>query len=375
MKFLRNALKIITKIVAFFLSFYIVILFFFFCFDVDIEIKYGVKLREIIDQLNKKKVTKINSNLFLPKGVSSKVLNRNKTHLFSNVEVDCLGMREYSLLASVSADFSIYSGKSIVEDSPFKKNFKYEGFVLPRREKLQYSFVYLYFNPQEKKSHPLQRLLEKYSIDTFQYYFNEKGYRNTVNYTEEGEAQSQKKILVVGDSVAMGFGVGDDETIASYLAKEFKGKFFFVNAGVQSFDSKEISEVLKRESTKDYDSLVYVMCENDILDTFKSELLSIKELGGAYFEKFRKVVFIKTGHLWWGEETIDEKKELESFYEVFLNKGKFSYLNGDEIFSDYAMETNGSSKYKIARFFVDALHLSPDGAKLLSGRISKHLEY
>lgn len=91
-------------------------------------------------------------------------------------------------------------------------------------------------------------------------------------YTTDGDGRrltlptvnSNTKVLIVGDSVAFGTGVDDEDTVASQLQALLGPDAQVVNAAVGGYDGNQAAraaELLSRGTA--YAALVYVACDND----------------------------------------------------------------------------------------------------------------
>jgi len=80
---------------------------------------------------------------------------------------------------------------------------------------------------------------------------------------------SKKHVLVVGDSIAYGYGVGDNETIPYYLSKKLK-TYEVVNMGVGAFGIGQVYLNLKRHIDKFNPALiiVFICMANDLEETY-----------------------------------------------------------------------------------------------------------
>lgn len=91
-------------------------------------------------------------------------------------------------------------------------------------------------------------------------HFDENGFRRTLS--PSSPPTGQVRLFVVGDSHAMGWGVEDDETFASYLAAEFGYPTF--NLGVSSFGTvRELKFLARAASLATNDIVILQYCDND----------------------------------------------------------------------------------------------------------------
>lgn len=88
------------------------------------------------------------------------------------------------------------------------------------------------------------------------------GRRLTVGQASEGE-----RIHLIGDSQVFGWGLSDEETIASRLQSSLGGAFKVVNHGVPGYGPLEYAKVLKRVPPTDFVVVLHTE-ENDLWDAY-----------------------------------------------------------------------------------------------------------
>jgi len=95
---------------------------------------------------------------------------------------------------------------------------------------------------------------------------------NKLGFRSESVNLSKEHILIIGDSVAWGFGVSDDETIAHYLNNKVDDKYQVFNLGVSGYGVDQTYLFLKNNIAKTNPKhIVYIIYSgNDILDTQKN---------------------------------------------------------------------------------------------------------
>src|SRR5262249_30997319 len=112
-----------------------------------------------------------------------------------------------------------------------------------------------------KISEDLQRYISGHARLAYSYNVGQDGHRVTLP-----AVHSDRKILMVGDSVLFGQGVSDDVTMASRLQRMVGESFRVVNAGVGGFSGEQALQMANRASRNDtYDALIYVACQNDFM--------------------------------------------------------------------------------------------------------------
>jgi hypothetical protein len=93
-------------------------------------------------------------------------------------------------------------------------------------------------------------------------HFDDRGFRATVEPNRGSENIAHPRLLVVGDSHAMGWGVEDAETFASVLASEYG--YETVNLGVASYGTvRELRRLQRDVEVRPTDVIVVQYCDND----------------------------------------------------------------------------------------------------------------
>jgi lysophospholipase L1-like esterase len=76
-------------------------------------------------------------------------------------------------------------------------------------------------------------------------------------------AVKKKAVAVLGDSHAMGWGVGDDETFSAVMAQRLKADVF--NLAVSSYGTRrELRRLLASNLLEDVDTIIIQYCDNDL---------------------------------------------------------------------------------------------------------------
>lgn len=100
--------------------------------------------------------------------------------------------------------------------------------------------------------------------------FNSPEFNTTITFTSEGFRKQEKsktcsvrkKILILGDSHSMGWGVNDDETFSSILNREYGWNTS--NAACSSYETvREILYSLKINALQTSDVILFAYCNND----------------------------------------------------------------------------------------------------------------
>ena len=145
--------------------------------------------------------------------------------------------------------------------------------------------------------------------------FNNVEYKTTLNFDEEGRKSNYRKILkknltdlefnkgiaILGDSVAMGYGVNDDQVFSVLLEKKIKRPVY--NLAVSSYATdREIIRFSKSKLINYVDTIIIFYADNDFGENLANNNLSPKKNAqdlfntlisnqfDSSFGKFRKMV-------------------------------------------------------------------------------------
>src|SRR5687767_11976637 len=117
---------------------------------------------------------------------------------------------------------------------------------------------------------------------TWQFTINRQGMRADRDY-HYVKPPGRLRVLVVGDSFAIGYEVGVEQTFAMVLERELRRRNVDVevlNAGVSGYSTAEAALYLERELIKyQPDVVVSSAYENDFADNLRSDLLRLESTG------------------------------------------------------------------------------------------------
>jgi hypothetical protein len=105
---------------------------------------------------------------------------------------------------------------------------------------------------------------------------------NSLGFRSPEIDSSRKHVIIIGDSVAFGLGLGDRETLSHYLANQLK-EFQVLNLSVPGYSVDQYYLTLKKHINKTNPALIVVVIftGNDIQETRKDNLFGI---GKPWFE-------------------------------------------------------------------------------------------
>jgi lysophospholipase L1-like esterase len=240
----------------------------------------------------------------------------------------------------------------------------------------------LYVPEQAQLSEHVERFLAENAVLTYSYTIDAQGHRLTVP-----KVIADRKILVVGDSVAFGVGVGDDQTVSSNLQQRLGESVQIVNAAVGGYNGRQAARVAKNLGrTGEYDTLVYLAFQNDFM---MGPEKSYEESATAVLEEFARVARYFNGRVIivldtymeytlrdilgnWTEEQILETERMRQRIREVSRKDKFVYRD----FTDTIEAQDKADGTIFSRFslYVDHAHLSPRGNVLLADSLVSALE-
>jgi lysophospholipase L1-like esterase len=215
------------------------------------------------------------------------------------------------------------------------------------------------------------RLQYTYSVD-------EDGFRVTLPKVE-----SERKILLVGDSVPFGVGVNDDVTIASHLQQMVGESYRVINAGVGDYSARQALQVAHNLTAEDrYEALIYVTSQNDFMMSGGSYSAKAKEAlkeFAALKDKFSdRVIVLVVGYMeymlhdilleqGWLQSRIDRSHALFMDLPLIAQELGLEYVDSIKIFEEYMQHTG--TIFSKAALYVDHAHLSPLGNRLAAERL------
>ena len=226
-------------------------------------------------------------------------------------------------------------------------------------------------------SSELQSYLQQESRVSYSYSTNSEGFRTTVPYVE-----SDRQILIIGDSVPFGVGVDDANTIASQLQNMVGNEYQIINAGVGGYNGHQAFLRAKElGGEKKYYGLIYVACQNDFMgdtdwmikagetleeldsisDSFNNNILIMLE---TYMEYTLRDFFLELG---WSEDRIDKTHRLRKSLPEVAAKYGFDYHDWTDVVNNFMKQ----EKSIFSRFtlYSDHAHLSPLGNRLMAGEL------
>jgi hypothetical protein len=216
----------------------------------------------------------------------------------------------------------------------------------------------------------LREYLREQSVLSCMYSIDDQGLRRTVPVVA-----SDRKVLVIGDSVAFGVGVDDHQTTPSYLQQKLGSSVQVVNAGVGGYSGRQALQVAEKHSLGgNFSALIYIACQNDFLsfsDTWveEAEHLLTKlqthapRFGGnvvIYFQTYMEyTLFNMLGEEGWEAEAIQKTDVLDQHLARRCKELGFRYATWAEITTRF--QQTAVSPFAAFALYVDHCHLSALG--------------
>jgi len=233
-----------------------------------------------------------------------------------------------------------------------------------------------------KKGIPLSENVKDYIHNqtrvAYSYTVNEEGLRVTLPIH-----QSEKKLLIVGDSVAFGEGVDDDATIASHLQNLLQDKYQVINAGVGGYGGENVYRMAKMMGAKQkFHGLIYIASQNDFMfDDWGKEAEKIlkkmktleKNFDGnivvvlhTYMEYTMHDIILNRQ---WSESRVKRTDQLRQSLLKTTQRLNMKFLDWSDLLQQYRNEKK--SIFSGFALYADHCHLSSAGNKLLAENLIK----
>jgi hypothetical protein len=238
----------------------------------------------------------------------------------------------------------------------------------------------------------IQQFIEKYALEAKLQSLDKDGFRTTVPLV-----RSEKIILVLGDSVAFGASLADNETLASQLQQHYQN-VRFINDSIGGGKASDNRYRLKKRLDhygENIIGVIYVHTENDVTSTdtpkvIVEKLNEILMASNVEYKAFVHQVYIyqsmpdllrgkylvKFGNTnkWKGRD----EKELFKFFKLkkdtldIAKANRFHTVDFSEIVNNYRKEKG--TPFAGFSLYVDHAHFSVEGTALVAGELRKSLD-
>ena len=247
-----------------------------------------------------------------------------------------------------------------------------------KNRELRHKPPILYTKADQKFSEKLAEYVKDNTLLEVTYNVTEDGFRRTLP-----TVRSQRKVLVIGDSVAFGVLVNDENTIASRIQRHLGSNVQVINAGVGGYDGDRAVLVAERQSQdRNFDALVYVAFENDFLGGGSNLETVMAKLNGIKERFSGKVIIVSVTYMEytirhidsaWSVERLAETENLVRRTRELANDYGFGYLDWNELVDGYVREAE--SIWSPFGLYVDHSHVSPAGAALIAQSVVNILSH
>ncbi len=209
----------------------------------------------------------------------------------------------------------------------------------------------------------------KISIST-----DENGFRRTLPLVK-----AEKRILIVGDNVAFGLCVNDEDTVASYLQRMVGSRYRIIDAAVDGYDGDQVFKTAKKLSAgNEFSCLIYVAYQDDfqlpggaagVLERIRG--LSDKFKGNVIV-CFQSSLMYCTPDVFLNFLARDKVSRLREEFKTAAGALGFSYCDWVEMAD--AFQAGRKSLFAKFSLYNDHCHLSPQGNELLARGLFKRLQ-
>ena len=236
----------------------------------------------------------------------------------------------------------------------------------------------LFYDSDRNLDPEITKLIDTYGLRLVAIRTNEQGERTTVP-----AVTSDRKVIIAGDSVANGVGIGDSETISSQL-QALDSTRQYVNLGIAQATAADIICALDKAARRykgQIEELIYVYCQNDfksrepygtpekvvswLRDFVKTQ--GITKVTVVYAPYIYNVVPQYTKFRGYGGYTQPTRARERAALAALVGEAGFRYID----ISDVALAEAARAKTQFAALsvFSDHVHLSPYGTARLVERL------
>lgn len=199
---------------------------------------------------------------------------------------------------------------------------------------------------------------------------------------------AEEKIIVAGDSVTFGVGVGDSQTMASHLQAIVGESKQVINLGVGGYKAWQAYQAaLDSPDAHKGNVLIYIACQNDFDD--KSSGFDIVSMEG-WTKKFAAlktsghysdvVIVLQSYQQFsfhhflnrWPDHQVRKMADGFSYFDKISTGHGFTGVNWNTMLKEF--NTSNQSLFAGMSLYADHVHLSPLGNRLLAERLHKVLQ-
>lgn len=230
----------------------------------------------------------------------------------------------------------------------------------------------------EQLSPAVRDYIDAESRQAFSYGIDANGIRTTLPSVD-----SDRKLLIVGDSVAFGVGVDDDATMASRLQAKLGDHYRVVNAGVGGYTGRQVFKMADKLSREQrFAGLIYLACQNDFYaegNDWNAEMRAVLAQFKSIEDRFehKPIVVLETyleynlrdffGEQGWGKRKLGRTDALRGATREQSAELGFGYADWSDDVSAFRQRERGL--FAPFALYVDHTHLSPRGNELMADRL------
>jgi len=264
-----------------------------------------------------------------------------------------------------------------------RPNTRIHGYTMRARNPLNFNQPGVYLEAEARISANLEQYLEAEALFRYLYTIDGDGYRLTLPVVA-----SSYRIPIVGDSVAFGAGVNDEETVASHLQRAIGDRVRVINTGVGSYTGRQALEwarVFAEEGRNR--ALVYLTSQNDFRRNLEDEK------GAAWADNAREIlapfaelkqyfsgniVVVVVPYLeftfrdllqfhGWNRHRIAQSERLYRELPGIAESLGLAYVDWSMIVAEEVAESG--SIYSPFRLYVDHAHVSHEASRRIARRV------
>jgi hypothetical protein len=255
-----------------------------------------------------------------------------------------------------------------------RPNVTVNAYLLKSKANLNFLIPVLYLDAKSEISDKFKKYLAAQSRLQVSFSTDENGFRKTLPLVE-----AEKKIVIVGDSVAFGLCTNDSDTVASYLQRMVGNRYRILNAAVSGYNGAQIVKMAKQLSATDaFSCLIYIAYQNDFqlpggASGVLKQLNSMSDkFGGKVIVSFQTSLMQCVPDMFLNFVGTSEVSRLRE--EVKTASGSLGFSYCDWVEAADAFQAGHKALFAKFALYNDHCHLSPQGNELLAQELFKRLQ-
>lgn len=257
-----------------------------------------------------------------------------------------------------------------------RKNVRLKAYFLKSHRELNFDPPLIYLDRTLSYSEDLKSYLKENALSSYEITSDSSGFRLTLP-----QVHSDRKILVIGDSVAFGLGVGDNDTFSSHLQRRVKENYQVLNGALSGYGLEQAYSMMEKYKDKNIEHLIFVLCENDLksdgFSSRKEEIASIIRHMGTYQPYYKKITLVLHQYIYdtisplfephKQDEIHHEMKQITEGFKPLARELNIDFLNWYDLVQDD--QRKKGSLFSPFALYVDHCHFSSEGNLLLAKAI------